>query len=420
MKLLLASSLCWAVAVCLYGQQKSGPQEVELKAEAGRLETLGGEYLKAGRLSDAEPLMERAVAMATEGNGFSNTERAAAHIARGDLYHAMAQLEGSTPSWNDLAGLDYWQAAELLKSSPDPLPAADAMIRWASTMAVPADPAPGNLIPPFLGALLTTALEEVEKANGNSGSGVELAKRQLVWIGQAMKRRDEVDRLCPATLVNGNQVGLLTECASAALNAGKLATAESFGKRADALIAVEPGASFGRDRVRTKLVLAESALKQGRLDEARTSADQAVALSGQYLGMHHQLRHDSFKIQAKVLDQLKMKAESKQALKEGEDIEAAIKTHTTNPRLVRPRLVVNEKPIYPPEAKTAHVDGRVFILCEIGVDGKARELALLNHLGYGLDDSAIAAIRHWKFDPMKKDGQPVASAGMIEVNFKLK
>ncbi len=37
----------------------------------------------------------------------------------------------------------------------------------------------------------------------------------------------------------------------------------------------------------------------------------------------------------------------------------------------------------------------------------------------GLDEKAIEAVRRWRFDPSKKDGQPVAVLVDIQVNFRL-
>jgi TonB family protein len=36
-----------------------------------------------------------------------------------------------------------------------------------------------------------------------------------------------------------------------------------------------------------------------------------------------------------------------------------------------------------------------------------------------LDEKAVEAVRRWKFDPAKKDGQAVAVQISIEVNFRL-
>ena len=48
-----------------------------------------------------------------------------------------------------------------------------------------------------------------------------------------------------------------------------------------------------------------------------------------------------------------------------------------------------------------------------------REISVRRSLGMGLDEKAVEAVRRWKFDPAKKDGQAVAVQISIEVNFRL-
>ena len=40
-------------------------------------------------------------------------------------------------------------------------------------------------------------------------------------------------------------------------------------------------------------------------------------------------------------------------------------------------------------------------------------------LGLGLDEKAIEAVRLWKFEPARKNGQPVAVQINVEVDFRL-
>ena len=56
----------------------------------------------------------------------------------------------------------------------------------------------------------------------------------------------------------------------------------------------------------------------------------------------------------------------------------------------------------------------------VDVDGRAKDIEVLNGLGLGLDEQAVMAIQRWKFKPGEKDGVPVAVQAQIEINFKLK
>jgi TonB family protein len=84
-----------------------------------------------------------------------------------------------------------------------------------------------------------------------------------------------------------------------------------------------------------------------------------------------------------------------------------------------PRAVYAPDPEYSEEARKAKWQGTVVLWVVIGPDGKPRDVRVQRSLGMGLDEKAIEAVRTWKFDPAKKDGQPVAVQVNVEVNFRL-
>ncbi len=72
-----------------------------------------------------------------------------------------------------------------------------------------------------------------------------------------------------------------------------------------------------------------------------------------------------------------------------------------------------------PEARKAKYQGTVVLWIVVGPDGKVHDLHVQRSLGLGLDEKAIEAVKLWKFDPARKDGQPVAVQVNVEVNFRL-
>jgi protein TonB len=76
-------------------------------------------------------------------------------------------------------------------------------------------------------------------------------------------------------------------------------------------------------------------------------------------------------------------------------------------------------PDYSEEARKAKYQGTVKLYAIIGPDGKPRNLKVVRSLGMGLDEKALEKVRTWLFLPGKKDGQPVAVAMSIEVDFHL-
>ena len=84
-----------------------------------------------------------------------------------------------------------------------------------------------------------------------------------------------------------------------------------------------------------------------------------------------------------------------------------------------PRPIYNPDPEYSEEARKAKYQGVVVLHLIVGPDGRPRDIRVQRNLGMGLDDKAIEAVRTWRFEPAKKDGQPVAVAINVEVNFNL-
>jgi TonB family protein len=84
-----------------------------------------------------------------------------------------------------------------------------------------------------------------------------------------------------------------------------------------------------------------------------------------------------------------------------------------------PRAIYQPDPEYSEEARKAKWQGTVVLWVVVGPDGRAHEIRVQRSLGMGLDEKAMEAVRSWKFEPAKKDGQPVAVQVNIEVNFRL-
>ncbi|MGZ4820828.1 MAG: energy transducer TonB [Terriglobales bacterium] len=84
-----------------------------------------------------------------------------------------------------------------------------------------------------------------------------------------------------------------------------------------------------------------------------------------------------------------------------------------------PRVLYQPDPEYSEEARKAKYQGTVVLWVVVGPDGRPRDIKVQRTLGMGLDEKAIEAVRTWKFEPARKDGQPVAVQINIEVNFRL-
>jgi TonB family protein len=79
-------------------------------------------------------------------------------------------------------------------------------------------------------------------------------------------------------------------------------------------------------------------------------------------------------------------------------------------------LVSQVKPVYPPEARAARVQGEVMLQIVIGTDGKVIEVAVVR--GHALlNESAVDAVSQWLYRPFLLNGQPVEVITTVTVNY---
>jgi TonB family protein len=84
-----------------------------------------------------------------------------------------------------------------------------------------------------------------------------------------------------------------------------------------------------------------------------------------------------------------------------------------------PRALYSPDPEYSEEARKAKYQGTVVLWVVVGPDGRPHDVRVQRSVGMGLDEKAIEAVRTWRFEPARKDGQPVAVQINVEVNFRL-
>jgi len=84
-----------------------------------------------------------------------------------------------------------------------------------------------------------------------------------------------------------------------------------------------------------------------------------------------------------------------------------------------PRALQTPDPEYSEEARKAKYQGTVVLWLIVDPNGNPQQVKVARSLGMGLDQKAVEAVRHWKFEPAMKDGRPVAVQINVEVNFRL-
>jgi protein TonB len=76
------------------------------------------------------------------------------------------------------------------------------------------------------------------------------------------------------------------------------------------------------------------------------------------------------------------------------------------------------KPVYPPIAQSARVQGVVIIEATIGADGRVKDAKVLRSIPL-LDQAALDAVKQWQFTPTLLNGVPVPVIMTVTVQFTL-
>jgi TonB family protein len=84
-----------------------------------------------------------------------------------------------------------------------------------------------------------------------------------------------------------------------------------------------------------------------------------------------------------------------------------------------PKALYAPDPEYSEEARKAKYQGTVVLWLVVDATGRPQQIRVQRALGMGLDEKAVEAVKLWKFDPARKDGQAVPVMINVEVNFRL-
>jgi hypothetical protein len=84
-----------------------------------------------------------------------------------------------------------------------------------------------------------------------------------------------------------------------------------------------------------------------------------------------------------------------------------------------PRLKHDVKPEYTKDMITAKVEGVIKAELLVDIDGKVKEVKILNDLGFGTRERARDAFLQWEFEPAMRDNKPVATWITYSIRFVL-
>ncbi len=82
------------------------------------------------------------------------------------------------------------------------------------------------------------------------------------------------------------------------------------------------------------------------------------------------------------------------------------------------QVVTKVEPVYPEDAKHAHITGSVVLAAVIGTDGHVDHLTVVSG-PQELQKSALDAVRQWVYKVYRINGNPVEVETNITVNYDL-
>jgi TonB family protein len=91
------------------------------------------------------------------------------------------------------------------------------------------------------------------------------------------------------------------------------------------------------------------------------------------------------------------------------------KTIHVKGRIMQGQKISGDNPVYPPEARAKKIEGAVVIDATIGKDGGIKDLRVVKTPDPLLAESALKAVRTWRYHPYLLNGEPVEVETTINV-----
>ena len=85
-----------------------------------------------------------------------------------------------------------------------------------------------------------------------------------------------------------------------------------------------------------------------------------------------------------------------------------------------PRLVTEVRPQYTSDAMKRRVTGAVLLQCVVDRAGVPTNLEVVESLDEDLDRASLDALKQWRFEPGKKDGEAVLVLIEVKMAFTMK
>jgi periplasmic protein TonB len=92
------------------------------------------------------------------------------------------------------------------------------------------------------------------------------------------------------------------------------------------------------------------------------------------------------------------------------------RVYDLSPDMTPPRVTKRVNPSYK-TTRGVRLEGAVTVVLVVSSKGVPRDVRVAKGLDKDVDQSAIDAVREWRFSPARKDDQPVAVRISLEIDF---
>ncbi len=84
-----------------------------------------------------------------------------------------------------------------------------------------------------------------------------------------------------------------------------------------------------------------------------------------------------------------------------------------------PAVIHSVQPEFTEQARAASLQGMVSLQLIVDAEGNPQNIRVTRHLGMGLDEKAVEAVRQYRFRPAMYQGHPVAVQIVVDIDFHL-
>jgi TonB family protein len=92
----------------------------------------------------------------------------------------------------------------------------------------------------------------------------------------------------------------------------------------------------------------------------------------------------------------------------------------SGPAVVGPKAVYSPSPPFPPSAQQDRITGEVIMEAVVDENGRVQSVRVTRSARADLDDSAVATLKTWRFEPARQNGEAVKARIDITMTFNLK